>query len=173
MRNAMKFSTVMAMIATASAANAQASSTCLTHDEARALFAYAIPQAIEGVAKVCKPSLPATAFLPSQSAAMVARLRGAGTANWASAKTAFLKMGGKDAAKTLATMPDSALEPFVAAAFSSVATQDIKPTDCGKIDRFVAALAPLPPGNAAELITSLIALVGGKDENMQLCPETM
>ena len=173
MRVWVKWGALMGMAASASAAQAQVSSTCITHDEARALFAYAIPQAIEGVAGACKASLPATAFLPSQSAAMVARLKSAGSANWGSAKAAFLKMGGKDGARTLATMPDSALEPFVAAAFSSVVTQGVKPKDCGKIDRFVAALAPLPPGHAAELITSLIALVGGSDDKMPLCPETM
>jgi hypothetical protein len=171
MRKMINVAVGLAMLAMPAIAQAQANAACLTEPEARALFTFAIPEGIEGVANKCKGSLPATAFMPSKSQEMVARFRAAAVGSWPAAKAAFVKIGKQDDdMKVLAAMPDSALQPFVSAAFSEIVAKDVKPQDCPKIDRFVAALASLSPANAADLITALIALVGSKEgDDFKLC----
>ena len=165
MRNMMKVGAALALMGSpATAADVKPQPACLTAAEAQALFTYAIPEALDGVAKTCKPMLPSTAFLATKSDETVARFRAGANGSWPTAKAAFLKIAGPgEETKLLAGMPDSALQPFVAAAFSGVVAKEVKPADCSKIDRFVAALAPVAPANVAELLTALVGLVGGED----------
>jgi hypothetical protein len=171
MRKLVTIAVGVASLAMPAVAQAEAALACLTDSEARALFTFAIPEAVQGVAEKCRASLPATAFLPSKSPAMISRFRSAASGSWPMAKAAFLKVGGEsEDSKMLAAMPDSALQPFISAAFAQIVAKDVKPLECPKIDRFVAALAPLPPANAAELITALIGLVGAKEsDDLKLC----
>lgn len=173
MRTVIKAGAVIAMCACSSMAASETTKPCLTDSEARALFTYAIPEALEGVAGTCSASLPPTAYLPSKSADAIARYRAAASGAWPLARQAFLKIGGADddGGKLIEKMPDSALQPFVAAALSTYVAQDIKPADCPKIDRLVAALAPLQPPDTAELITALLALVGGTkgSDDLPIC----
>ena len=171
MRRLLKIGVLLALVGSPATAEVKPEPVCLTAPEAQALFTYAIPEALAGVAKSCKASLPPTAFLASKADETVTRFRAAANGSWPRAKVAFLKIAGAgEEAKVMAGMPDSALEPFVAAAFSGVVAKDVKPTACAKIDRFVAALAPIAPANVAELLTALMGLVGGEDHgNFKVC----
>ena len=168
-----KVGAILAVFASPAVAQPQspAPAACLTDVEARALFTYAIPEALDGVSKQCKATLPATSFLATRSGETIARFRVAATASWPTARGAFVKIAGPgEATKVIASMPDAALQPFVAAAFSSVFANDVKPDDCPKIDRFVSALAPLAPATVAELIVALVGLAGKKEsEDFKLC----
>jgi hypothetical protein len=152
-------------------AQAQKMPGCLTDSEASALFTFVIPEAIDGVSKKCSASLPESAFLRAHSVETVTRFRTAAASSWPAARAAFLKVGGGgDDAKQIAELPDSALQPFVAATIAQIVSKDLKPADCPKVDRFVAALAPIPAPNVAELITSLMILVGTKrGDDFRLC----
>jgi hypothetical protein len=169
----MKFGTIAALLSLPSAVNAQSAATCLTDTEARALFSYMMPEALEGVTHSCRSALPATAYLPTHGQADIARYRAAATGSWPGARAAFFKIAtkdGDDGARVIATMSDAALKPFVDEALSGFVAKDVKAADCPKIDRFVAALAPLTPANVAELITALVGLVGGKEKaDLNLC----
>ena len=159
-----------------SMAQAQAGAACLSRAEANALFAHALPDLIEGIRGKCAASLPAGAFLPSQGGTLIARYRSAGTDNWALARQGFTKMMGTKGdmeSKMMAAMPDAALKGLLGTAFSVAVTEDIKTKDCSQIDRFVAALSPLPAANVAEIITGLMVL-GGADKSgeFQLCKES-
>ena len=171
MMNFTKLGAFLALISSPAVAQEQAPSQCLTAPEARALFTFVIPEAIEGVAAKCKTALPSTAFLPSSSAATIAKFREAAKGGWPAARAAFLKISGPDKeTEVVAKMSDKALQPFVSEAFAGVVANDVKPADCPKIDRFVAALAPIPPSNVADLITALIGLVGEKKgDDLKLC----
>jgi hypothetical protein len=171
MRRYFKMAAILAIISSPAAATEQASSMCLTGPEANALFIYSIPEVLDGVTKSCKATLPSTAFLATKSDETIARFRASANGSWPAAKVAFLKIVGPgEDNKVIAQMPDSALQPFVAAALSGVIAKEIKPADCPKIDRFVAALAPIPPSNVAELLTALMSLVGQKEsDNFKVC----
>lgn len=165
MGNLNRFGVVLALMGSpAIAADVKPQPVCLSATEAQALFTYAIPEALDGVSKSCKANLPSTAFLSTKADETIVHFRAGADGAWPSAKAAFLKIAGSgDDAKLIAGMPDSALRPFVAAAFSGVVGKEVKPADCAKIDRFVAALARIAPENVAELLTALMGLVGGED----------
>jgi hypothetical protein len=171
MRKIFKLGAVLALVSSPATAMAQGQESCLTDAESRALFAFMIPEALGGVVRTCKPSLPATAFLATRGEETLVRYRAASTGSWPGARAAFLKRSDtKDDAKVISGMSDAALQPFVSEALAGFVAKDVKAADCPRIDRFVAALAPMPPENVAELITALVGLVESKGKNsLRLC----
>jgi len=170
MHTFLKAGAFLALAASASGAQAQEQSACLTESEANALFVYSIPEVLDGVAKTCNSQLPQSAFMPKHSTETIARFRAAANGKWPEARAAFLKMSGagkEDNAKVLESLPDSALQPFVAATLSTLVSKKIQPQDCRKVDRLAAALAPLAPGNVAALFTALVGMVG--KDGFQVC----
>jgi hypothetical protein len=166
----------VALIAMPSLAQAQATASCMTRAEANALFVSTLPDLLEGVRDKCSATLPPAAFLNAQGPALVGRYRASvGGGNWALAKSGFIKMTGEKGSKDvalIAALPDEALRGLLGTAFAMEVAGDIKVKDCPNIDRFVAALSPLPPSNVAEIITGLIAMAGnGKDDPFRLCAE--
>jgi hypothetical protein len=160
-------------VAAPTAAQAQ-TTTCLTEPEATALFEYALPELLNSVAKTCGPALPKSAFLTSQAAELVARYRASGGTSWPLAKAAFLKSAGDDeeGAKVLAALPDDAMKSLLGAGLAAAITGDIKPADCERADKLIAALAPLPAANLSTILVQLISLTGGeagKDNDFQIC----
>ena len=160
-----KFGAILALMGSpAIAAEVRPQPACLSASEARALFTYAIPEALDGVSKSCKANLPSNSFLATQADETIARFRAEANGAWPSARSAFLKIAGSgDEAKLVAGLPDKALQPLVAAAFSGVVAKEVKPAQCARIDRFVAALARVAPANVAELLAAFMGLVGGDD----------
>ena len=137
-------------------ANVSAQSrNCLTHAETTAMIGYALPDLLGGLREKCKAALPAGAFLTSRSGEVEARYRAQSDTLWPEAKSALAKMVGDDA--TLRKMPDTAVRPFLTAAFATAITDDIKPKDCPTADGVVEMLAPLPPQNLARLIGIILA----------------
>jgi hypothetical protein len=128
---------------------------CLSQGEMTALIGYALPDLIVGVRDKCKATLPASAFLSSRSGELEARYRAGADAQWPQAKAAFLKMMGDD--DMVRRMPDSAVRPFLTAAFATAVTDDLKASDCAMADGIVEELSPLPPANLARLIGLIIA----------------
>jgi hypothetical protein len=171
MHISLKFGAILAFLGSPAMAAAQTKSACVTDTEARALFAYMMPEALDGVMKTCKPTLSPTSYLATRGDETVIRYRAAAASSWTAARGAFLKVAGeKDEGEIIAKMSDAALKPFVSEAFAGVVAKDVKASDCPKIDRFVAALAPMAPENVAELIAALVGLVGGKEkEDLNLC----
>jgi hypothetical protein len=174
MRVIWKAAAIVVMVTVPSVAQAQAASTCLTEPVATALFEYALPELLDSVATKCGPELPKSAFLASQAPPLVAKYRVSGGASWPLAKAAFLKSAGSDdtGGKILAAMPDDAVKSLLSAGIATVITGDIKAKDCPRIDKLVAALAPLPAANLSTLIVQLMSLTGGgsgKDDDFQIC----
>lgn len=163
----------LALASTPSLAQAQAGAACLSHAEANALFANTLPDVMNGIRGKCAAALPPGAFLTTQGSALVARYRASASGDWALARAGFVKMmgaKGQTESKMMAAMPDQALQALLGTAFSVVVAEDIKVKDCPQIDRFVAALSPLPAANVAEIVTGLILLGGaGKNDSFQLC----
>lgn len=163
----------LALASIASLAQAQAAAACVSRAEANALFASTLPDVMEGVRNKCASSLPLSAFLTTQGPALVARYRASASGDWALARSGFVKiMGSKGDTedKLVTALPDQALQGLLSTAFSLVVANDIKVKDCPDIDRFVAALSPLPAANVAEIVTGPISMGGsGKSEPFQIC----
>lgn len=173
MRSLAKVGTVLAMMSMTTTAYAQTARSCITDTEAQSLFAYLMPDALNGVLNTCRSHLSANSYMAVHGEDAAARYQAAASGHWPTARAAFLKIMGGDQdeeAKLVAGMSDAALRPFVGEAIAGTVAKDVKPADCPKIDRFVAALAPLAPANVAELITSLVLLTGGKEKDaLKLC----
>jgi hypothetical protein len=166
-----KAAAILALVAMPSAARAQ-TSTCLTQAETAAMIGYVLPDLVAGVRDKCKATLPPKSFLSSRSAELEARYRTQADGLWPEARVAFVKMVGED--EVMRKLPDSALRPFLTAAFATTITDDLKPKDCVTADGLVEALAPLPPENLARLIGIIIAADGkGSDaagkHDFQIC----
>jgi len=175
MRVCVKVAAVLGLLSLSGPALAQSQATCVTESEARSLFTYMIPEALNGAMTTCKPVLAGNSYLVSQGPNMVARYRAAAASHWPGARAAFFKIGmdgkaDKDVAEVLGKMPDSALKPFVDQALAGFVGKDVQQSQCPAIDRLVAAMAPYAPETTAELIAALMALVGGKEKDeLKLC----
>jgi hypothetical protein len=175
MRLFRKSAAALALLATSSMLQAQAKAqACLTEPEATALFEYALPELLDSVAKRCAPTLPKQAFLATQAPQYVNRYRAASLVNWPLAKAAFIKSAGSDdkADKILAAVPDDALKSLLSAGLGAALAGDIKPATCPRVDKLVAALAPLPSSNVAQIIVQIMAMEGdkpGKSGDFRIC----
>ncbi len=165
-----KAAAILALVAVPSASRAQ--TTCLTQAETSAMIGYVLPDLVAGVRDKCNATLPPNSFLSSHSRELEARYRSRADMLWPQARVAFVKMVGED--EVMKKLPDSALRPFLTAAFATTITDDLKPKDCVTADGLVEALAPLPPENLARLIGMIIAADGkGSDaagkNDFQIC----
>ena len=168
---------VVAMLS-ASAAQAQDAS-CLTADEARPLFQYALGDAMTGAVQACTPTLGQTSFLATGGSDMIKRYHDAQATAWPVARKAIRKAilasGSHDKTDTmLAKLPDEAMQPFVSGMVKQMVGSALKPKDCAKFDEFARLLAPLPPENMAGLITLIVELMNrpkpGQKQDFNLCP---
>ncbi|MFC0203079.1 hypothetical protein [Novosphingobium soli] len=139
---------------------------CLTKDEATALIAYALPQAINGTARRCAPSLPADAFLRKQGGQLAARYAGQKERYWAKAKPAFLKTLGPQSGGSgnlVANLPDDTLRQLADVFVEGFVEQRIAPKSCTKLDLAIDLLSPLPPENTAGLIALTMEVASAAD----------
>jgi hypothetical protein len=144
---------------------AQAAATpCLTSGEVRALATFAMPSVLTGVIDNCSRQLGANAFMTSQGRGLVAAYAAGKDAAWPQARKAFFRLaqsgkgGEKDTMGAMASMPDSALQPFVEGMIGGLIGAKLKPAQCGTADRLMRLLAPLPPQNTAELLSTILEL---------------
>jgi hypothetical protein len=138
---------------------------CLSEAELRGMVAFAMPSAIEGVVTNCSPHLPADGFLRRNGAELVAGYAAGKAAAWPGAKTAFLKLAAekdRDSVEMVQKMPDAALQPFVEAMIGGLVGAKLKPGQCVLADKMLRLLAPLPPENTVELLSTIVALAGGE-----------
>jgi hypothetical protein len=147
----------------AQAAQAQ---QCFSQDEVSAAFIYAMPGVIEGVTTRCSASLDASSFLPRQGKAMAARYAAQQNAAWPNARSALLKIvtnasKGGNANSTLGMLsqiPGETMRPLVDALIVQEAANRTETAQCGKVDRLAAAIAPLDPREAGNLLGTMFAV---------------
>ena len=139
---------------------AAAAEPCLSTSEAEDLTVFLMPSLMEGFARKCSPYLPADAALKTVGPDMARRYRPEADTAWPRAKLAFAKISGKDMPPFLS---DEVTRQVMAEAGSAGVINEVPTKDCGLVDRFIDALAPLPPRNMGKLFAILME-VGAKDE---------
>lgn len=148
---------------------AAAPEQCMTKVEAKSLFVFILPSAVEGLAAKCRSALPADAYLLSPGAA--ARFRSESEASWPGARAAFGRIAGPAAMKVL---DDSTTRKLISTSIVDGIASDVKPKSCVGIDQLLSALQPLPPANFSALIESFMTLglgTDGRSGSFRLCPE--
>ncbi len=148
---------VIVAMALPAAATAQSAKQCLTPKEAHGLISFALPDIITSISSKCAPSLGPDGFLTRSGKDLSDRYRAAAAPSWPSAKLALRKFVGPEA-EFLDSMPDEALKGFFGAGVSTSIVKDVKPEQCGDIDRVLKLLSPLPPENMSQLVGILLEM---------------
>lgn len=151
---------------------AQDAKRCVEPAEAQALLTFMLPGAFDALSDQCRSALPADAVLSRSGKALAERYRPEADAAWPMARQAFGKMAD---AGVLKILDDATLKKLVSAGIAGELPRQVKSKDCGTVDRFVAALEPLPAKNVAMLLGALIEVgsradtQGRRSSPFQIC----
>lgn len=164
-------------LATAHTANAQ-QQTCIAAADFGDSMLYAMPIAYDAVSTTCASQLKRDGFMARRGDAFIEKFRARQNSAWPGAfrmiKTFMAKdgaaKGGTDAdmSAMIAALPEESLRPFVDGMVGQMIAGEIKPDSCGKIERGMELLDPLPVDNLAGLMTFIIELAEVKDT--EICP---
>ncbi len=174
MSRSVRATIALAIVALPASAIAEvAEKPCLQPAEAEALMMFILPGAFDALTDRCRASLPADAPLSRIGHALALRYRPESESAWPLAKAAFGKVSDPAAIKILG---DDTLKKLVSTGIANELPKSVKPKDCGLVDRFVAALEPLPARNMALLMGALIEVgsrTGAGDQRgspFKICP---
>jgi hypothetical protein len=134
---------------------------CLSAAEFTSLAEYALPSVLSGTTQRCSTTLAPDAYLRRSGAQLIQRYAQRKPAAWPGAKAAFLKLStttNADANRLISTMPDATLQQMLDSLMEGLVSQHVPLERCETIDRVIGLLAPLPPGNTAELIALAVGL---------------
>lgn len=159
-------------LASATAAQAQPPPCVQPADLADAVV-YVMPVAYDAARTACANRFAASGFIARDGDAWIAPFREGQDKAWPGAfrllKTFMdedaASKGGKsaDMAATISALPEEALRPFVEALVGQMIAGEIKPDSCGKIERGIELLSPLPSDNLGGLIALIVELADIKN----------
>ncbi|MFK7841318.1 MAG: hypothetical protein AB8B54_03550 [Sphingorhabdus sp.] len=160
----------LAIFGLAHAATVQATEVkqCLSVAQAEALVTYILPAAVKASRSKCTGTLPATAPLLAKNSEQLAKYVAASESAWPLAKGAVAVIAGD---KIPADMDDSLLRPIADAMFGQLIGEEIKPKDCGIIDKIYSDLEPMPSANLASLAITIVqsATKNDKKQDIPIC----
>ena len=166
------FASALGLAALVSAQAAQAQQACIMPADAADTVMYLMPVAYDGALKSCKSEFSDDSFLPSaEGRDYIAKFKDQQDATWPGAYRAVQVLVASDSgegdgggmAETLGQLSPEQLRPFADAFIGQMIAEEIKPDTCGKIDRGVELLSPLPAENVGGLVSFVLELVGGGD----------
>lgn len=163
------FAPALGFVALASATTAQAQQqTCVAAADFGDTVLYAMPIAYDAVSTACQRELKADGFMARGGDQFIAKFRDRQSNAWPGAfrllKTFMAKDAGKaagsgaDMGAMIAALPEESLRPFVDGLVGQMIAGEIKPDSCGKIERGLELLSPLPVENVAGLMTFILEL---------------
>ncbi|MEP2736375.1 MAG: hypothetical protein ABJP34_08750 [Erythrobacter sp.] len=153
----------MAMCALAQPQMAMAQS-CIEEKDFADATVYALPLIADAFSQKCGSELSADGFMATKGDAFLAPYRAQQDANWP-ATLKVLKAFGADGGgpegvgDLIASLPEESLRPFIDAIIGTMVAKDMKLKDCGKIERGIELMSPLPPENVGGLLSFVISLV--------------
>jgi hypothetical protein len=167
----------LAALATASTAQAQ-DQACVNAADLGDAVVYAMPIAYDAVGTSCARQLKSDGFIARDGARFVERFRAKQDKAWPGAFRLikiFMAQQGSEAGSSeadmtamIAALPEESLRPFVDGLVGQMITEEIKPDSCGKIERGMELLAPLPADNLAGLFAFVAELADL--QNPAVCP---
>ena len=165
-------SLTLALATSAALISSQASAqACISEAQIESMSIYAVPLIVEGVGAKCERQLAGEGFLARSGTDFSAPYLALQDAAWPDAKAGFLIFASKEPqvegdttdADLLRILPDEALRPLFDVIITQKISEGVKPKDCGRIERVLELLAPLPPENTGGLVALLFEIVGAKD----------
>ncbi|QYU68851.1 hypothetical protein J4558_01490 [Leptolyngbya sp. 15MV] len=165
------FALALAALAQPQAALAQ---QCIEQRDVSDGVIYAMPLLVDTVRAKCGSNLSANGFLASKGDAFLEPFRARQDATWPAALRLLEQFGNAgsggntdDTFAMISSLPESALRPFIDALIQQMVGGEIKLEDCGKIERGIALLSPLPPENIGGLASFLFEVA--KVQNPTIC----
>jgi hypothetical protein len=161
---------VLAFAAVGQAQAAQTQQACIAPADLGDTMVYAMPIAFDAARTACARQLRSDGFFARGGERFIAGFRARQNTAWpgtfrtmkallaedASAR----KPGDIDILALTQSMPESSLRPFVDGLMGQMITEEIKPQNCGKIERGIELLSPLPVDNVAGLMGFVAELLG-------------
>lgn len=154
---------------------AQAQAVCIAPADLDDAIIYSMPLAYDAAQAACANQFAADGFMQSGGAAFADGFRERQDAAWPGAFR-MLKVfmasgddgsGSDEMVSLLSSMPDGSLRPFVDAIITQKLMEEIKPDSCGKIERAVELISPLPVENVSGLVTFIVEQTDMK--NPEIC----
>lgn len=149
---------------------------CLSPAEFASLSTYSLPSMISGTTQRCAASLPPDSWLSRNGAGLAQRYAALRPQAWPGAKAAFVKVApavNPLVVDIMGKLPDETLQPLVDAWVEALVAQQLPLERCGKVDRLVRLLSPLPAESTAELLGLAIGLGaksgGGRFGKLAIC----
>ena len=118
---------------------------------------FVLPNLLTQAADRCSGHLGTQSFLTRQGAQLAARIRSGVEGQHNAARRGFEKIGGETMA---AGVSDSAVATLMGEAIGAEFTGILNANSCRTLDTIAESLAPLPPMNIGNLVSSIFALMG-------------
>lgn len=146
-------------------AQAQEPQKCIPPVQAEALITYILPKAVKAAQSKCELTLPSRSALMQEQSERMIEYQEASEAAWPNAKAAVGVIAGD---KFPGELDDALIRPLADAIFTGLIAEEIKPKDCGLIDKIYGDLAPMPSSNIASLTVTIIQAATKNDEKKDL-----
>lgn len=146
---------------------------CVDQDDFSDMVQYAMPLVADAFVVKCESQLSPDGFFATRGDEFLAPFRANQDDHWPATLRVLKVFGSKDSEDAgpmamIESLPEEALRPFVDAIVGTMIAAELKVKDCGKIERGVALMAPLPPENVGDLFSFLVDMAGVK--NPSVCP---
>lgn len=146
---------------------------CIEQADLADAVVYAMPILTQAMRSKCSDTLSPNGFMALQGDAFVAPYAERKDAAWPGALRMLSQFAGNekegaDMMQMFSALPAETVRPLFDAIIEQKVAEEIKVDDCGKIERGVELLSPLPPENVSGLVTFLMDLA--KVANPKLCP---
>lgn len=142
------------------AAQAAEMKSCMSSEQANAIFTYLLPVVFDAAGSKCSPYLDKNTALMQQDSASYQKYATASEQAWPTAKNGIRILF---ADKMPESMDIETVRPFIDGLVTAMISDEIKPKDCSAISEAYTLLEPLPAANFGGLI-GLFMKVGSKGD---------
>lgn len=150
---------------------------CMEAKQADALMLMFAPPLFRSLGEACNGHLSADSPLADPDSAFIRKFELAADDEFDSALAGIGRLTGTELPPGL---DRKTVRQLVTAFMPKDLVKNIKPEQCGAIERLVVALAPLPPANFASVVTSIVVIsqkdekgdgdMSGKGPDFNICP---
>jgi hypothetical protein len=171
---------ILALAALAQAPAAQAQQACVPPADLGDSIIYALPIAYDAARTSCGKQFARDGFMARGGDKFIAGFRARQNAAWPGAmrtmqtlvasQSGAAKSGDLDLAALAKSLPPETLRPLVDGMMGQMIAGEIKPDSCGKIERAMELLSPLPVDNVAGLMGFVLEIADIKEPS--ICPAT-
>lgn len=142
----------MALSANAAHAAQATDAACMTEAEVEGVLLMLMPDVVREIAKACKPSLAADAYLTIKGEALVSKFAAESEATKSVALAGVTKLVGEDGKN----LPPDEMAKLLKVVIGPKIGEELKAKDCSTIDRIFGYLDPMPARNLSGLLTVIV-----------------